>query len=91
MRLAALHAVFQEIADTVSASVSRDMQRDISFQPFGLTIGVDETQGAITPAFFTVERRAQVPFEENVYFSTAPVPTDDHMIILEKFEAALDR
>jgi len=36
---------------------------------------------------FTIQRRADVPFSENKYFSEAPLQTDAHIALLEQFEA----
>jgi hypothetical protein len=44
-------------------------------------------EGQIPIAAFTIQRRGQTPFEENKYFSEAPLPTDIHINLLEQFEA----
>lgn len=38
---------------------------------------------------FVFERRAATPYSENVYFSSAPLRTSDHMQMLEVFEKIL--
>ena len=38
---------------------------------------------------FTVERRKGVPFSSNRYFCVAPLKTEMHIELLEKFERAL--
>jgi hypothetical protein len=38
---------------------------------------------------FVIERRFGRPFSDNVYFSTAPIPTKAHLKWLEEFEGAL--
>jgi len=38
------------------------------------------------PAAFSIERRANIPFGEQVWFSQAPLKTEDHKAILEEFE-----
>lgn len=38
------------------------------------------------PTAFTFERRAQHPFTSNLYFSTAPLKTTDHIKVLEELE-----
>jgi hypothetical protein len=36
---------------------------------------------------FTIQRRAETAFAENKYFSEAPLPTNEHVALLETFEA----
>jgi hypothetical protein len=55
----------------------------------GIFFGYDTTHTKPYAPIFTIERRADVPFVENKYFSTAPLPTDEHLKVLEDFEAAL--
>jgi hypothetical protein len=38
-------------------------------------------------ADFVIERRVGHPFEENRYFCTAPMTTEDHVRVLERIEA----
>ncbi len=42
--------------------------------------------GSPTPGAFIFERRAQHPFSSNVYFSSAPLKTEDHLKLLEELE-----
>lgn len=41
----------------------------------------------IEKADFVIERRAGRPFEENRYFCTAPMATEDHIRVLERIES----
>lgn len=43
----------------------------------------------IQPGRFVFERRAGRSFDSNVYFSEAPVSTENHMLLLERLEAVL--
>ena len=38
---------------------------------------------------FTIERRTGRPYEENVYFTQAPLQTDDHVAVLTEIEESL--
>ena len=44
---------------------------------------------ALIPAQFIFERRADSPFSDNLYFSSAPVRTADHVKILDELEGVL--
>lgn len=41
------------------------------------------------PAQFRLERRVDTPFPANVYFSSAPLTTDDHLAVLSACEVTL--
>lgn len=59
----------------------------IEYQPIILSVGHDpmSRKNAIAP--FTIQRRVETRFSENIYFSEAPLPTDVHIKLLEDFEA----
>ena len=38
---------------------------------------------------FNIERRAGVPFDQNVFFCTAPMTTAAHIAALEEIEASM--
>jgi hypothetical protein len=38
---------------------------------------------------FRVERRVGAPYDQNVYYSGAPLRTADHVAVLEEFERAM--
>jgi len=40
------------------------------------------------PAAFRIDRRDGMPFEQNIYWSDAPLSTDDHIAVLTEFEQA---
>jgi|GEM_PF-3907002 len=42
----------------------------------------------IVPSKFILERKVQSPFSEDVFFSEAPLPTDQHIELLNMFELA---
>lgn len=49
--------------------------------------GVDMTKGSgKRPLTFSIVRRANVSFEDCVWFSAAPLKTDDHVALLENLE-----
>lgn len=60
-----------------------------SFELTGLSLSPD-VDGK-SPNAFKLERLLGAPFDSNLYFSSAPLSTADHLRILEELEAALER
>ena len=89
MKIAALHPVLQQIADRVAASVSRDLDQPFRFEPTAVFLNTDPSQTKLLPASFTIDRRAEMPFSENSYFSAAPLRTAEHIELIQQFEAAM--
>lgn len=57
------------------------------FQVAGFTMHFDTSKyGTGAPSSFTIERRVQQLYESNLYFTTAPTLTSDHLKILETLE-----
>jgi hypothetical protein len=42
------------------------------------------------PNRFTLERRIGLPFSQNVYYSQAPLKSDDHLKLLSDLEGLVD-
>lgn len=73
------------------AQRSKDALGEISgdntpWQPIILTLQSEQLPRKATNAPFTIQRRGETPFSENKYFSEAPLPTDIHIALLERFE-----
>lgn len=67
-------------------------QTRAKFLPFATHFETD-LQGPKTrrrPVRFTLERRAGIPFDKHVFFSQAPIRTEDHLALLEQIEALPD-
>jgi hypothetical protein len=47
-----------------------------------------EPKAKVDPVFFRIERVGNVSFAENLYYSDAPLSTEDHIRVLEDFERA---
>jgi hypothetical protein len=57
------------------------------FELTALHFGVDPLAvGKVFPHPFRIERRAEMPFAKNLYFSDAPLITSKHIEVLELFE-----
>ena len=56
----------------------------------GVILNTDVHQLPVSPpSHFSLERRAGFPFSQKIFFSQAPVPTKDHLKILEKLDSTL--
>lgn len=89
LRLSLLNPVLTPIADRISKSVSGDLKQTFSYEPIGILMGPDPTQTKLSPYQFTLERRSDTPFMENVYFSVAPLRTAEHLEIVKQLEEAI--
>lgn len=57
------------------------------FEFSGFSLGYDSTSpSTVMWVPFSIERRLGVPYEDNAYFSQAPLRTKDHERLLEKLE-----
>jgi len=89
LRLTALNPVLGAVADTLTAKVSADMKQPFQFEPTAILIHADVSNTKIAPVVFSMERRVDVPFFQNTYFSNAPLRTADHIQVLKDFEKSL--
>jgi hypothetical protein len=89
LQLALLNPLLQPIADRLSEQTSKDLSHSIRFEPTVVLFGPETWQLKIAPNQFSIERRAGTPFNENTYFSAAPLPTVDHLKLIEEVEVAL--
>jgi hypothetical protein len=87
--LNALHPKLRGIGERLSSSVANGLGHVFPYEVTGIFFGYDTTHTKPNAPIFTIERRADVPFAENKYFSTAPLPTEEHLKLLKDFEAAL--
>jgi hypothetical protein len=74
------------LAEKTTKAVSEIWQESIRYDPMIITIGHDPLTRKYGIANFTIQRRAEARFSEGKYFSEAPLPTDDHLKLLERYE-----
>lgn len=89
MRLGKMNAVLDEIAEHIEKSLSLSLKQPFKVETTGVVVNVDLTQSRIVPAKFTIERRAEAPFAENIYFASAPLNTGLHLELVERFEKSI--
>jgi hypothetical protein len=88
--LSVINPALSEFARKISSALSLDAE--LGFQPIGMSFGSDQTITPISKQLFTgfsLERKVGAPFSENRYYSKAPLPTDQHLSLLEEFERTL--
>jgi hypothetical protein len=78
---------FQGIANGLTTRVSQSLAQKMEFEPSAVYFHVDTSQTKINPGAFAIERRADTPFSENLYFSTAPLRTREHLEMIRQIEA----
>jgi hypothetical protein len=85
----ALSNPLSRLAENVTRAFEKAYGEKIDYQPSSFAIHLDQTTRQLSPAAFTVMRRAGIPFTENKYYSEAPLPTSVHQELLRGFEADL--
>jgi hypothetical protein len=61
---------------------------DVKFDQFGFSLAADNSLiGSMKPITFRLERKLDASFTSDLFFSTAPLGTADHISLLEKIEA----
>lgn len=82
-----LHPALSKLSQRLTARVPQFFGQSVAYMPTAFSVGYDATSVKSGPAAFTIERRVEIPFSENKYFSTAPLPTPEHITFLTEFEA----
>ncbi|MEO7145159.1 MAG: hypothetical protein ABI165_16805 [Bryobacteraceae bacterium] len=90
LRLTLLNPVLAPMAERLSAFVSGELKQSVEYEPTGVLIGPDLSQIKLAPVQFTIERRTEIPFFANTYFSNAPLRTAGHLELIKQLEDALE-
>lgn len=84
--LSALHALSEDVSKYQAAYGLPGFE----FEPTRLGVDVDASKHAgKRPISFTLERRLGEPFEQDQWFSSAPLKSNDHIAVMRKLEKAL--
>jgi hypothetical protein len=83
-----LHPSLKMLADRAGRFAS-PVAPGAAYETTSVMVKVDDSNLKAAPGTLTIERRLEVPFSENTYFSQAPMPTSEHQKALEDFESAL--
>ena len=83
---------FASIGHEIAAVLKRYGKNDcpeFEFAAFSMDFDRTKPQSMPVPTPFAVERRVGAAYEENKYFSQAPLKTGDHKAVLERLEKLL--
>jgi hypothetical protein len=86
-RIADFFPALKAVSSGMSKGLDDFWEVHPSYELTGLIFSFDPSRfPSPAPAFLKIEPRVNVAFEENVYFSEAPLSTDNHVTLLERFE-----
>lgn len=89
MKMSDLNPVLGRIGSWLSRVLSEKTGQPLTYETTSVILNVDQGRSKMTPGLFSIERRAELPFSDNKYFSSAPLSTADHIGILKDFEKTL--
>jgi len=83
-----LNPKLENFAKRLTSLIVGHKHHPISFETYGISFWTNPTV-TLPPGPFKFERAEGVPFNENRYYSTAPLQTDVHLELLEELENIL--
>jgi len=83
-----LNNAMNSLSAKITSIVRNNLKEDLEYVPAKFWLAHDPSRRNASVAPFTIEHRALTLFEQNVYYSEAPVPTEDHISLLNEFEEA---
>jgi hypothetical protein len=89
LKINRLNPILGEVGDLIASKLTNSIGNVSDFEATGVIWNLDQSATKLAPVAFTIERRSEVPFGDNKYFSAAPLSTSDHELILQKIEKAL--
>jgi len=81
-----LNPVLASTSKIVSEMVARNFNMSIPYETSAVHLSFDPSRTTLTPGGFSIEKRAGHPFSENRYFCGAPLRTEEHIDVLQRFE-----
>lgn len=79
----------QGFSERLTKSVGRTFKDTFKYEPVSIQFGFDTANTKENVSNFVIERRVETPFFENKYFTSAPLPTKEHIELVKDFEAML--
>ena len=78
---------YTDILRMIEAAILDSAGLEIQYQNFGLILSADQTQNpALKPIPFRFERKEGIEFSRHQFHTTAPLKTQQHLMILEQLE-----
>ena len=87
--LESINPQLRKLSERVTEIASKHVGHKLQFDVTQIGFYYDPTSTKLKLPFLTIERREDTPFSENKYYSSAPLPTDEHLKFLSDFEAIL--
>lgn len=84
-----LNPALESLNKKLSESVSRMVGQSVSYETAAIALNFDVLLSKPPLAPFRIEKLADASYSENKYYAIAPLPTSEHIKLLEEFEAAL--
>jgi hypothetical protein len=77
----------KEIGAAINKAIDPFWEAMPPYELINLHFGMDPTRAPkINSGMFKIERRAEMPFEQGIYFCEAQMSTDNHLNVLTRFE-----
>jgi hypothetical protein len=89
LKLTKLNPVLPKAESLISSRLSSSVGQPVHYETTAVLLNLDQSTTKLTPGPFTIERRAEIPFSDNKYFSSAPLSTEDHVGLLQEIEKVL--
>lgn len=80
------NAPIRNLAERTGKRVSDIWKEPFQYNGAHVAVGHDPMSRKYSIAGFTISRRAETKFSDHKYFSEAPLPTKDHLELLEMYE-----
>lgn len=76
----------QRLAESLSQRVGEITGQTRRYETIRIDLDFDRSELKVPIAPLTIQRRITSPFEQNKFFTEAPLPTDVHIALIEQFE-----
>jgi len=86
-----LNPALQSFSENLSKSINAHTRLNAKYGLSGLIFHFDTSTIKVAPPPFTIEPLGEVVYSENKYYSTAPMPTEEHLEFLEELETILTK
>ena len=85
------NAALSNLKERLTASVSAQHNEPYDFESTALALDFDRSLHKRATVNFSIQRRKDARFSENKYYSDAPVSTEEHIELLQAYEAGMKK